>query len=112
MDAEDKELDIVPVQVEWSVSEDTVTLLTTNLVVQHGPGVFILNFFDMQLPIDPQEDADELPTLVAKCVARVGVPAPSMRSFVQALEDNIARYEARFGPIAEEASVPEDGAEQ
>ena len=103
-----READTVAVEVEWAVSDETVTSLATNMVIQHGPGIFVLNFFEMQLPINIQEDVGAPPKLVAKCVARVGVPAPSMRSFFRAIEDNIAKYERRFGPLADVDSSPEE----
>jgi hypothetical protein len=108
---ERRDPDTVPVEVEWAVAEETVTSLATNMVIQHGPGIFVLNFFEMQLPINTQDDVGAPPKLVAKCVARVGVPAPSMRSFVQAIEDNVAKYERRFGPLTEAESSPEGATE-
>ncbi len=58
-------------------------------VVNHTPTEFLLDFIFMQ-PNQP----------VGKVLSRIIVSPTNARRVLAALQENVARYEARFGPIA------------
>ncbi len=80
-----------PNQLSIELSEDVAEGVYSNLVmIAHSPEEFILDFIRV-MPGVPK----------ARVKARVIVTPSHAKRLLAALADNIGRYEAQFGPIAE-----------
>lgn len=76
--------------------EDAAEGVYSNLVmIAHGPEEFVLDFIRV-MPGVPQ----------ARVKSRVVVTAPHAKRLLAALADNIRRYEAQYGEIAEPVPMP------
>ena len=85
-------------QLSIELTEETAEGIYSNLVmIAHSPEEFILDFIRV-MPGVPK----------ARVKSRIIVTPPHAKRLLAALEDNIARYEAQFGPIGEvEAREPQ-----
>ncbi len=82
-----------PKQLNLHLPEDIAGGVYSNLtLVNHTQGEFILDFVFIQ-PMEPR----------ARVRSRVVVNPQHAKRFLAAMADNVSKYEARFGPIAESA---------
>jgi len=80
-------------------TSDWFPVIYTNFArITHGPLEFLIDF-KRSSPENP--DADSSPPLV-----RVVLHPVIAKSFLQALQENIAKYEANVGPIPQAGSPP------
>jgi hypothetical protein len=80
-----------PPQLSIELTEDTAEGLYSNLVmIAHSPEEFILDFIRV-MPGVPK----------ARVKSRIIVTPQHAKRLLAALEENIGRYEAQFGPIGE-----------
>lgn len=80
--------------IQVKVTDDVVGGIYSNhMVVAHTREEFFLDFFTML----PQ---------VGKLAGRVIVSPGHLKRILRALGENLARYEARYGPIQEAAEPP------
>ena len=87
-----------PVQIQIQVDDDIAQGVYANLaMVNHNDAEFTLDFIFVQ----PQAP-------VAKVRSRVITSPRHMKRLAMALQENIARYEARFGEI-DPSNAPEPG---
>jgi len=70
------------------------------MMVTHRKEEFVLDF----LFVHPQRGADG--AQVANLRSRVITSPEHVKRIVRALQDNISRYEAKFGPIEEATDMP------
>lgn len=83
-------------QLNIELTDDVAEGIFSNLVmIAHGPEEFILDFIRV-MPGVPK----------ARVKSRVVVTAPHAKRLLAALADNIRRYEAQFGEIAEAHPMP------
>jgi len=73
-------------------------------VVQHESEFFTLSFFEIQKPVllattqeDRKKTAEDLSGVPAVCVARVVVPPSHFRKLVDAMQENLRKYEKKQG---------------
>ena len=84
-------------RVEIKIPEELAGgVYANNMVVSHTREEFVLDFMTVFSP------------RAGVVTARVVVSPGHLKRVVRALSENLARYEARFGPLAEAAS-PEPG---
>lgn len=82
-------------QLNIELGDDVAEGIFSNLVmIAHGPEEFILDFIRV-MPGVPK----------ARVKSRVVVTAPHAKRLLAALADNIRRYEAQFGEIADVQAV-------
>lgn len=87
--------------IDWQFPAGLVSRYATHLIVQHTEHEFVLSFFEVLPPtvFGPPEQVnskiDALASIPAECVARIVVAADRMPSFVQVLDDNLERYQAK-----------------
>ena len=82
-------------KLEIQVDEDVGQGVYANLaVVNHNDAEFVLDFIFVQ----PQ-------AAKAKVRSRIVTSPRHAKRLMQALEENLSRYEARFGPVETEKSV-------
>ncbi len=83
-----------PKSLQLHLPEDVAGGVYSNLtLVNHSQGEFIVDFVFVQ-PMEPK----------ARVRSRVVVTPQHAKRIAAAMADNINRYEARFGPIAETAA--------
>ena len=70
------------------------------MMISHRKEEFILDFLFLQPQRSPQGEG------VANLRSRVITSPEHMRRIVKAIEENLARYEAAFGPIEEATDIP------
>ncbi|OQB28016.1 MAG: hypothetical protein BWY10_00820 [Chloroflexi bacterium ADurb.Bin180] len=85
------------VPIEWSGIEDLTTSFATNVVITHTESEFFITFFELVPPmlVGASASVDEIKSVRAKAVARVAVPAGRMEGFVQAMQENLQRYQEK-----------------
>ena len=89
MDSNDKNPNQPQLSIE--LSEENAEGIYSNLVmIAHSPEEFILDFIRV-MPGVPK----------ARVKSRIIVTPPHVKRLLAAIEDNIARYEAQFGPIGD-----------
>jgi hypothetical protein len=87
-----------PPELNIEIDDATAHGIYSNLaVIHHSETEFVLDFI-FQAPQPPK----------AKVRARILTSPHHMKRLAAALQDNIARYEARFGPIRLPAPGPAD----
>jgi len=98
-DDKDREVKGKEVKLEIQVDEDVGQGIYANLaVVNHNDAEFVLDFIFVQ----PQARQ-------AKVRSRVVTSPRHAKRLMQALEENLARYEARFGPAEPEKPPARSG---
>ena len=77
-----------------------------DVVIQHAQGSFTISFFEILIPIILEKDEEkrnkiikELKEIEAHCVARVTLSPNQLLKMLDAIQENIIRYETQFGPI-------------
>ncbi|MCD6289581.1 MAG: DUF3467 domain-containing protein [Anaerolineae bacterium] len=87
-----------PQQINVEIPADLPIIYTNFAIINHTPSEVLIDFAQL-LPHMPK----------ARVQARVLLTPLNARRLYQALEENLARYEERFGPIpgADEASPGE-----
>lgn len=85
--------------VEWVIPEETTGSYATHIVVQHSDKEFILNFFEIRMPIfsnlskeQKLEKLNEMESIKANCVSRIVVSPDRMENFVEVLKRNLEKY--------------------
>jgi len=86
-------------QLNIEVTDDVADGTFSNLVmISHSPEEFILDFIRV-MPGVPK----------ARVKSRIIITPPHARRLLAALNDNINKYEAQFGPIEEAGHAPPFG---
>lgn len=70
--------------------------------VQHTAEGFILSFFEAMIPLIPPGSVEKLkavPSVDARCVARIQVTPGSIKRLRDTISENIATFEAQYGEI-------------
>jgi hypothetical protein len=92
-----------PVEHQMSVQIDTQTgvgVYSNFMMISHRKEEFILDFLFVQPQRSPQGQS------IANLRSRVITSPEHAKRIVAALQENIRRYEAAFGPIAESVDLP------
>ncbi|HYE95915.1 MAG TPA: DUF3467 domain-containing protein [Rubricoccaceae bacterium] len=90
---------VSPPQLSIELTEDIAEGIYSNLVmIAHSPEEFILDFIRV-MPGVPK----------ARVKSRIIITPPHARRLLAALNDNINKYEAQFGPIEEAGHAPPFG---
>src|SRR6266511_1940735 len=89
----------VEVPIEWYVPESLVSRYATNMIVQHSEHEFILSFFDTPPPLifgeSRLEELQKIKSIRATCVAQIIVAKERMSGFVNAMQENLAKTQAK-----------------
>ena len=94
---------LIPMRVEWQIPDDFPTPNATNIVVQHTQHEFIISLFEILPPVlvgtqeEQRQQARDLASLKAKCVARVIIAAGRMPEFLQVMQEGYATFAAGLG---------------
>lgn len=103
--------------IEWFIPPDIKSVYATNLLIQRGDHEFFISLFELRPPIvigtpeQQREQAAQLHTARAECVARIIVGRDRLPEFVQVLQDfiNMEPTEAvDQEPESEETDAPSD----
>ncbi|MBI4396094.1 MAG: DUF3467 domain-containing protein [Elusimicrobia bacterium] len=87
----------LPQELSIEIDDGTANGIYSNLaIVTHSETEFVMDFI-FHAPQPPK----------AKVRARIVTSPVHMRRLLAALQDNVARYEARFGPIKSSAQSPD-----
>lgn len=87
--------------IDWQFPKGLISRYATQLIVQHTEHEFVLSFFELLPPtiFGPPDQVntklEELNSIPAECLARIVVAADRMPAFVNVLQDNLERYQAR-----------------
>jgi len=88
------------VRIDFTFPDDIQSYFVSNAIVQHQPEYFTLSFFEAWLPLvlsptneDGESNPDELPSVSARCVARLVMTPGKMREIVAALNENLKKYD-------------------
>jgi hypothetical protein len=85
-------------EIQIEIDDATAQGVYSNLaMVGHAEGEFVLDFIFLQ-PQAPK----------ARVRSRVITSAAHAKRLLAALQDNIAKYEARFGPIKPSSPTPDE----
>ena len=93
-----KEKPKVQVPIEWHVSENVDSKYATHLVIQHSEHEFIVNFFEMRLPLilgnqdQVREQWQNIKSVRAECVARIIVAPDRMQEFINVMQADLDKY--------------------
>jgi len=99
--AEEKKPAAVTEQIQIQIDPQQASGVYSNLMmISHRKEEFILDFLFVQ----PQRTAQG--QMVANLRARVITSPEHMKRILRAIEENIARYEAAFGPIQAATDIP------
>ncbi len=84
------------IPLEYYGAADVVGIFADQAMVSHSAGVFTLFFFQTQLPLlaTPEDLANSLQALPARCVSRIVLTPILMQQFLGALNTNMERYKA------------------
>ena len=88
----------VQVPIEWHVSENVDSKYATNLVIQHSEHEFIINFFEIRLPLilgnqdQVREQWQNIKSVRAECVARIIVAPDRMQEFINVMQADLDKY--------------------
>ena len=94
----------IAVPLELYYPENMMSRYANHLIVQHTEHAFVLSFFEVRPPIllgspeERKEEALQIKSVKAECVARVVVSAERMSDFVQVLQDNLRKYQEKSNP--------------
>lgn len=94
--------------IEWYYPDDLRTGHATNFIVQHTKHEFYLSFFDFPPPIllgtdeEKKEELESLDSVRATAVARVAISTGRLQELIDTLQDNLNKYQARYGENTEE----------
>jgi hypothetical protein len=86
------------VEVEVSIRhygmEDIVAIFADVSAVQHGTGQFVISFFQLHPPLQttPTPMSDIPKEMPAKCVSRVVLSPAHFTKFVEAVQNNLEKY--------------------
>lgn len=90
----DKQLEF---PIEWNIPDDIVARYATNMIIQRGENEFFISFFEVKPPLilgtpeQIEEQARNIKTVQANCVAQVIVSMDKMPSFIEALDSGYKR---------------------
>lgn len=88
-------------QIEWKVPENIIRRYATNMYVQLGENEFFISFFEVippafsGTPEQMAEQAKNLKTVQANCVASIIVVPEKLPSFIRVLEQMMENYLAQ-----------------
>lgn len=83
--------------IEWNIPDDLVARYATNMVIQRSKDEFYISFFEVKPPIllgkpnEIVEQAKQLSSVRANCVAQIIISADRMPDFVKAFERNLGK---------------------
>lgn len=104
--SEPEKLEYRKLPVKYIVPPTIQPLFTNNAVVQHDQQHFAISFYEVWPPLilgETDEDKLEYFQAVdhvdAKCVAKIVMSPADLRDLIDALTENLAKHEARFGKI-------------
>jgi len=87
----------VEVPLEWNIPDNLVARYATNMIVQRAENEFLISFFEVKPPLflgNPNEiieQAKQIKSVRANCVAQIFVAADKMPSFVEALQRTLEK---------------------
>lgn len=98
---EEKKQTHTPEQIQIQVDPEHASGVYSNLMmISHRKEEFILDFLFVQPQRTPQGQ------MLANLRARVITSPEHMKRILKAIEENLARYEAAYGPIQAATDIP------
>lgn len=97
----DQQKEVVKFPLEWHFPEDVKTGYATNFIVQHTDREFYLSFFDTPPPIilgtpeEREEQVKKMKSVRAQAVARVVISSDRMPQFIEVLQENWEKFQAK-----------------
>lgn len=91
------------VSIEWVAPVSQPTVLADQMIIQRDDQLkhFILMLFEAKKPILISEsdlkNAEDIKSVPAYCVGRFLIPFPKIKSFVEALQNNVKKAEELHG---------------
>ncbi len=99
--ADEKKTTALTEKIQIQIDPQQASGVYSNLMmISHRKEEFILDFLFVQPQRSPQGE------MVANLRARVITSPEHMKRILRAIEENIARYEAAFGPIHAATDIP------
>jgi hypothetical protein len=95
----EKQLYRVPLR--WVVDPHLVSRYANNVIVQHTPDEFVLNFFEARPPLRLEADGQLPEVIEAYCVARIILSPAQMESLLTVLQENFNDF-LRIQEMADE----------
>lgn len=89
------------VRIRRVYPDDLDTNFISNFVIQNQPDHFIITFYELWPPVivgSPEEKKaaiEEIDSVDAKCVSRLVLTPEKMRLFLNAVQENLNKYEKR-----------------
>jgi hypothetical protein len=87
----------IELPIQYIYPTGTAGKMANHLLVQHDQHEFHLSFFQLNLPIVPQDEDERKqweasnPALPAECIAKVVLSRSRMKSFIDALTSNFEK---------------------
>ncbi len=98
---EEKKQTQTPEQIQIQIDPEHASGVYSNLMmISHRKEEFILDFLFVQPQRTPQGQ------MLANLRARVITSPEHMKRILKAIEENLARYEASYGPIQAATDIP------
>lgn len=98
---EEKKAAHIPEQIQIQIDPEHASGVYSNLMmISHRKEEFILDFLFVQPQRAPQGQ------MLANLRARVITSPEHMKRILKAIEENLARYEAAYGPIQAATDIP------
>jgi hypothetical protein len=99
--SEEKKQVNIPDQIQIQIDPEHASGVYSNLMmISHRKEEFILDFLFVQPQRTPQGQ------MLANLRARVITSPEHMKRILKAIEENLARYEAAYGPIQAATDIP------
>lgn len=99
--SEEKKPAHIPDQIQIQIGPEHASGVYSNLMmISHRKEEFILDFLFVQPQRTPQGQ------MLANLRARVITSPEHMKRILKAIEENLARYEAAYGPIQAATDIP------
>lgn len=78
--------------IEFFSSDETITPLATNIVVQIMEGVFKISFFEIKPPIQLDESVPPPSKIRADCVGSVFITPDKLKTYIDVLQRQLDKY--------------------
>lgn len=86
------------IPIQWEIPADQPVLFAQNIVLQHAPEEFTLNFFHIFRPFALNEgDIEKVEFVTATCVSRIVMPPSAFKTFLEMANTNYQNYVKQFG---------------
>jgi hypothetical protein len=92
----------VQLPIDYAHAEEIISRYANNIVIQHTKHEFIISFFETLPPIligEPnniKSKLEKLGRVRANCVARIVVSVENMPDFVNAIQENLKKYQSKM----------------